>query len=134
MLSWDDVVAQADFLLVALPLTPETLGSVDGRLFARMQPGSYLINIARGGVVNEAALLEALRDDHLAGAALDVFAQEPLPAESPFWTLPNVIVTPHKGWAPPQTIGAALQLFAANLCRFAAGEPLLNPMDKQRGY
>ena len=90
-------VKELDYLVLLTPYTPETRNIVNARIFAAMKATAYLINLARGGVVDEAALIDALRQGKIAGAALDVFAQEPLPEDSPFWDLPNVIITQHQG-------------------------------------
>jgi D-2-hydroxyacid dehydrogenase (NADP+) len=91
------VVGDFDFFVLLTPLTERTRNCIDAKVFAAMKPSSFLINLARGGVVDEAALLEALRKDRIAGAALDVFVEEPLPAEHPFWAMDNVIITTHQG-------------------------------------
>ncbi|MGE0130242.1 MAG: NAD(P)-dependent oxidoreductase [Blastocatellales bacterium] len=105
---------------------------VDGEL--KMKRGAFLYNVSRGGIVDERALLGKLRDGSLGGAALDVFEQEPLPADNPFWALPNVIITPHLGAAWGGMWDAAFDLFCENLRRFRAGEPLINVADLARGY
>jgi phosphoglycerate dehydrogenase-like enzyme len=119
-----EVLPQADYLVLACPLTRETRGLINAERLALLTPDAYLVNIARGGVVVEAALIEALRAGRLAGAALDVFEQEPLPPESPLWSLPNVIVTPHNSAASPRTLDRGAAIFLDNLRRFAANEPL----------
>jgi len=131
-----DAVGDADFVVIAAPLTPRTRGLVGPELLARMRPTAWLINVGRGGHVDEAALLAALRDRRIAGAVLDVFADEPLPAASPLWALPNVIVTPHLAGVagPVQFWASAAGLLSENLRRYAAGEPLLNVVDPRRGY
>ena len=120
------LLPRADFVSLHLRLNPATRGLIGREAFAAMKPGAYLVNTSRGPVVDEAALIDALRSGHLAGAYLDVFETEPLPAESPLWTLPNVLITPHAsdnihGW--PRRFAA---LFADNLDRWRTGEPLLN--------
>jgi phosphoglycerate dehydrogenase-like enzyme len=100
----------------------------------RMKPEAVLINVARGGVVDEAALIAALRAGTIRGAALDVFAREPLPADSPLWALPNVILSPHVSGFTLEYDNRAMALFAENLRRYVAGEPLLNVADVGRGY
>jgi phosphoglycerate dehydrogenase-like enzyme len=90
--------------------------------------------VARGDVIDEAALIEALRNETLRGAGLDVFSQEPLPADSPLWTLPNVIISPHIAGLTPQYYERAAELFTENLRRFIAGEPLMNQVDRNKGY
>jgi len=128
------VLPEADYVVLSLPLTPETRGLFGAGALARMKPTARLINVGRGAVLDEAALLDALRSRRIAGAALDVFADEPLPADHPFWDLPGVIVSPHMsgdfvGWP-----AAVSGLFVENFRRWRAGEPLLNVVDKERGY
>ena len=128
------VLPEADDVVLSLPLTPETRGLFGADALARMKPTARLINVGRGAVLDEAALLDALRSRRIAGAALDVFADEPLPADHPFWDLPGVIVSPHMsgdfvGWP-----AAVSGLFVENFRRWRAGEPLLNVVDKERGY
>lgn len=129
-----DALAQADFVVVTLPLTDETRHVVGEREFAATKAGAWLVNVGRGGVVDEAALLDALRAGRLAGACLDVFEQEPLPPDHPLWSQPNVIVTPHvAGWRVDY-VDRVLDIFLANLARFEANEPLANVFDLARGY
>jgi len=128
------VVGAADYVVIAAPLTPETKGMFGAAVLDRMKPTARLINVGRGPIVDEAALVGALRSNRIAGAALDVFNEEPLPTGHPFWDLPGVIVSPHMsgdftGWA-----AALSQLFVANLLRWRRAEPLLNVVDKRRGY
>ena len=99
-----------------------------------MKPGSWLINVSRGRLVDELALLRALRDGPLGGAVLDTFREEPLPSSSPFYDLPNVIVTPHTSWSSGRVLDRSIELFAENLERFAAGQPLHNVVDPAAGY
>jgi phosphoglycerate dehydrogenase-like enzyme len=99
-----------------------------------MRPGSYLINIARGGVVDEPALIAALAGGHLGGAGLDVFAQEPLPADSPLWDMPNVIITPHVAASSERYMLRVEDLVCDNMRRFLDGKPLRNVVDVERGY
>jgi D-2-hydroxyacid dehydrogenase (NADP+) len=127
-------LALADFVTVVVPLTEETRGLVDARAFAAMMPGARLVNVARGGVVDEDALLAGLRSGQVAGACLDVFAQEPLPAAHPLWSAPNVIVTPHIAGYREDYVERALDVFADNLARFEAGTPLANVVHLDRGY
>jgi phosphoglycerate dehydrogenase-like enzyme len=110
-----DLIQQADAVVVTLPLTEETAGLVDAETIARMRPGCVFVNVGRGGVVDEAALVGALRDGRLAGAALDVFATEPLPSESPLWTLPNVLVSPHGAALSARENERIVDLFVDNL-------------------
>jgi phosphoglycerate dehydrogenase-like enzyme len=131
---WRALLGEADFVVIAAPLTPETRDMFGPDELAAMMPGGYLINIARGEIVQEAALVEALRAGRIAGAALDVFSQEPLPPESPIWALPNVFATPHISWNSPHIRPRTLDIFLENLRRFVAGEPLVNLVDKEAGY
>lgn len=129
-----EVLASADILVLACPLTEETRGSIDARALRRMKPSAYLINVARGEVVVEKDLVQALQEGWIAGAGLDVFAEEPLPPDSPLWELPNVIITPHIAGLLRDYDARAAALFRDNLRRFAAREPLLNVVDLDRGY
>jgi phosphoglycerate dehydrogenase-like enzyme len=115
-----------NWLVLACPLTETTRELIDARAFALLPRCAHLINVSRGGVVEEAALLAALRGGQLAGAFLDVFTQEPLPAESPFWDLPNVIVSPHSAAASDGLPERVVAIFTDNLRRYLAGEPLRN--------
>lgn len=125
---------EADVVAIAAPLTPETEGLIDAEALALMKPGGYLINIARGQIVDQDALVAALRSGHLAGAGLDVTTPEPLPPDHPLWRLPNVVITPHVASRAELTRERGDALFAENLRRFGAGEPLLNVVDKRAGY
>lgn len=115
-------VRDLDHLVLLTPYSPETRHIVNAAVFDAMKPSAYLVNLARGGVVDEAALLEALRAGKIAGAALDVFETEPLPPEHPFWSLPNVIVTPHLGGFYDKYVDAALAVVETNLRKFLAGD------------
>lgn len=130
----DELLAASDHVVITLPLSPETRGLFDAARLARFRHGAILHNVARGGLVDEAALLSRLRDGALGGAALDVFAQEPLPPESPFWYLPNVIVTPHLAGHHRDLGIPTLERFRENLRRRLVGEPLLHVADFARGY
>ncbi|HZQ99097.1 MAG TPA: D-2-hydroxyacid dehydrogenase [Chloroflexota bacterium] len=130
----DDLLAQADVLAVTVPLTPETRGMLDARRIGLMRPGSYLIVVSRGGIVDEAALLEALRGRRLAGAGLDVTATEPLPPDSPLWDAPNLLISPHVSALTPEMWAGRRAIFKENLRRFLAGEPFLHVCDKEAGY
>jgi len=128
------LLTQADFILVCVPLLPETRGIIDEQALAALKPGAVLVDVSRGGVTDEAALQAALADGRLKGAALDVFASEPLPATHPFWGMPNVLITPHcssvyEGWEE-----RAAAMFAENLGRYRKGLPLTNVVDPARGY
>jgi phosphoglycerate dehydrogenase-like enzyme len=116
------VVGDFDFLVLLTPLTAATRNSIDTQIFAAMKPTSYLINLARGGVVDEPALIEALNDKRLAGAALDVFSQEPLPVDHPFWSMPNVIITTHQGGFCDVYIDYALPTVETNMACFLNGD------------
>ena len=126
--------AQADYVLVCVPLLPLTRGLLDAKVFAAMKPGAVLIDVSRGGVCDEAALITALRNGPLAGAALDVFATEPLPADSPFWDMENVILTPHCSSVYDGWYLRSAEMFADNLTRYRKGEALANVVDPARGY
>ncbi len=128
------LIGQADWVVLCVPLTAETRGMIGRRELGAMKPSAFLINVARGEVVDEPALVQALKTGQIAGAGLDVFATEPLPPESEVWGLPNVLITPHMGGSMEDYEGRALDIFLDNLRRFLAGEPLLNQVDKQRGY
>ncbi len=129
-----EVSALADHLVIAAPLTPATRGAVSREVLSRMKPTAWVVNIARGPIVDEAALAEALAAGRLGGAALDTFTKEPLPADSPLWTLPNVVITPHTSNSSPRVRERTLALFVENVRRYKAGEPLLNQVDFEVGY
>ena len=129
-----ELLGESDFVVLAAPLTSETAGMIDDDALAAMKPGSWLINVARGRLVDERALLRALREGTIGGAVLDTFADEPLPPASPFYDLPNVILTPHTSWSSGRVLDRSVGLFAENLRRYAAGEPLLNVVDPAAGY
>jgi phosphoglycerate dehydrogenase-like enzyme len=118
------VLPQADWLLLACPLTDATRGLIDATALALLPPSARLVNVARGELVDEAALVAALQSGRLAGAFLDVFAHEPLPADSPLWSLPNVIATPHSAGFSDGNAARVQRLFLDNLRRFCAGQPL----------
>lgn len=129
-----DVVGEADYVAIAAPLTEATRGAISREIIARMKPTAWLLNIARGAIVDEPALIEALQAKRIGGAALDVFTTEPLPPESPLWKLENVIITPHHSGSSPRAGERTLALFAENLRRYKAGEPLINRVDYEAGY
>ncbi len=129
-----DLLAAAHFVVIAAPLTPETRDLIDHQALRAMRPDAWLINIARGAIVNEAALLEALQAGWIGGAALDVFEEEPLPSDSPLWDLPNVILTPHNAWSTPLLKQREAELFLDNLERYLHDTPLRNIVDPSRGY
>ncbi len=128
------LLSQSDFVVLAVPLTPETAGMIGVNELRLMKREACLINIARGGVVNEVALIRALEEKTIAGAALDVFAKEPLPQESRLWELPNVIFSPHIAGALPDYGARTTDVFCENLARYLAGKRLLNLVDKSKGY
>lgn len=128
------MASECDFLVLTVPLTPETRGLVNEKVFESMKDTAYLIDVSRGGVVDQGALVEALREGTIAGAALDVYPVEPLPESSPLWELPNVILSPHVAGTSGQYLERAADLFAENLRRYVANEPLLNRYDSKRGY
>ncbi len=123
------VLAHADWVAVALPLTDNTRQIFNAETFAIMKPGTHFINVGRGELVDEEALIAALRSEHLAGAALDVFATEPLSPDSPLWDMDNVIITPHSSSASAQSGLRSEDLFLKNLARYVAGEPMLNEVN-----
>lgn len=129
-----EMLPQCDFVLVAVPFTPETRGLIGEAELRAMKPTAHLINVARGEIVDEAALARALREGWIAGGAFDVFAQEPLPPDSEIWDLPNLIVTPHIAGNTIPYLDRATDLFRDNLKRYLAGEPLVNVLDKRLGY
>jgi phosphoglycerate dehydrogenase-like enzyme len=129
-----ELLAESDFIVLAAPLTPETEEMINDETLAMVKPGAWLINVARGRLVDERALLRALRDGPLGGAVLDTFHDEPLPPMSSFYDLPNVIVTPHTAWSSGRVLDRSVELFCDNLRRFAVGEPLLNVVDPVAGY
>lgn len=129
-----EVIREADVLVVIVPQTAGTRRLLGEPELRSMKPGAILINISRGVVVDEPALIAALRDGHLGGAALDVFAKEPLPKDSPLWDLPNVIVSPHSASTVPGENERLTELFCENLRRYLDDEPLINRFDRERLY
>jgi phosphoglycerate dehydrogenase-like enzyme len=129
-----ELLGESDFIVLAAPLTPETESMINDETLAMVKPGAWLINVARGRLIDERALLRALREGPLGGAVLDTFRDEPLPPTSPFYDLDNVIVTPHTAWSSGRVLDRSVELFCDNLRRFAAGEPLLNVVDPAAGY
>jgi phosphoglycerate dehydrogenase-like enzyme len=129
-----EVLAASDMVVLLLPLTAETRGSFGTGEFKAMKRGALFFNLGRGAVVDEEALIAALRSGQLAGAGLDVFEQEPLPRSSPLWKMHNVIVSPHVGGVSAHTRERAAQFFAVNLSRYLEGEQLLNMVDKKQEY
>ncbi len=129
-----DLLGESDFIVLAAPLTPETEDMINDETLALVKPGAWLINVARGRLIDERALLRALSDGPLGGAILDTFRDEPLQPTSPFYDLPNVIVTPHTAWSSGRVLDRSVELFCDNLRRFAKGEPLVNVVDPAAGY
>jgi phosphoglycerate dehydrogenase-like enzyme len=129
-----DLLRECDVVVVTAPFTPETAGMLGEAELRVMKPTSFLVTFSRGGIVDDEALLRALREGWIAGAGLDVHGQEPLPESSPFWTAPHTIVTPHNGASTPATRQRAIDIFADNLRRFCDGGELRNVVDKRAGY
>ncbi|HKB27523.1 MAG TPA: D-2-hydroxyacid dehydrogenase [Candidatus Limnocylindrales bacterium] len=128
------LLAESDVVVLAAPLTPETENMIDERAIAAMKPDAWLINVARGRLIDEGALIRALREGRIGGAALDVFREEPLGPGSPFWDVPNLVVTPHTAWSSARVLDRSVDLFCDNLRRFRSGEPLRNVVDPSAGY
>ena len=129
-----DLARECDFLVVTAPLTPATRGLINAEVFAAMKPTAVIVNVSRGEIIDEPAMLAAVSEHRIAGAGLDAHVQEPLPPDSPWWSLPNVVITPHNGATTPQTLTRAMDIFTDNLARYAAGQPLTNVVDKHAGY
>ena len=123
-----------DFAVVTLPLTPETRGLIGAEELAAMKPTACIVDIARGGIIDQAALIAALQEHRLAGAALDVFPEEPLPPSSPLWRMPTVIITPHIAGISPYYTDRGLALFTENVNRYLVGLPLYNQFEPKKGY
>src|ERR1019366_10083330 len=130
----NDLLSQSDYIAVAAPLTEATRGLINADRLRAMRSDAYLINVGRGPQVDEKALAEALLNRRIAGAALDVFEQEPLPPESPLWGLGNLLITPHTAGLTEKLWQRHYALFSENLRRYLAREPLLFIVDKQKGY
>jgi phosphoglycerate dehydrogenase-like enzyme len=129
-----DVLAQSDVVVVILPLTDATAGCFGEAEFRAMKRGALFLNVGRGRVVDEDALIRALRSGRVSASALDVFAQEPLSKSSPLWTLPNVIISPHVGGVSDHTAERATWFFTVNLTRYLSGDGLLNVVSREKGY
>jgi phosphoglycerate dehydrogenase-like enzyme len=129
-----DMLPESDYVVLTVPYTSATHHLIDRRALGAMKPESVLINVARGSVVDETALIQALREGSVAGAALDVFEEEPLPNDSPLWKMDNVIISPHVAGFTPHYDDRATALFAENLRRYLAGKPLLNQVERGREY
>lgn len=129
-----DALAESDIVVVALPHTPATEGVVNAECFEHMKESAIIVNIARGPIINQPDLIEALQQGKIAGAGLDVFEKEPLPEDNPLWDMPNVSFTPHIASQCDEGNHNIKQIFIDNLRRFANGEPLMNVIDKEKGY
>ncbi len=129
-----ELLAQSDWVAVAAALTPETQHLIGENELRQMKPSAYLINIARGSVIDESALIRALQEEWIAGAGLDVFEREPLPSDSPLWDMRNVVITPHFAGMTPHYSDRVIEIFCDNLRRYQRGEPLRNVVDKQLAY
>jgi len=130
----DSLLEQSDFVVLAVPITAATRGLINDERLAHMKPGAYLINVGRGPLIDEAALVQALRDHKIGGAALDVFDQEPLPSDSSLWDLDNLLITPHTAGLTEKLWGREYVLFAENLRRYLNHQSLVAIVDKHKGY
>ncbi len=130
----DEVLAHADFVVLLLPATPQTENFINAERLARMKPGAWLLNFGRGQAIRDADLITAVTEKRIAGAILDVFREEPLPASHPFWTTPGIMVLPHIGGMHPERDRVVAELLAENLARFLDGQPLREVVDPARGY
>lgn len=130
----NEVLAQSDFVLLLLPATPDTENFINADRLAHMKPTAYLLNFGRGALIDDAALIDAVTSKRIAGAVLDVFRQEPLPKEHPFWTTDGIQVLPHIGGGHPRRDSVVAQLFVDNLGRFLDGKPLMQVVDRVAGY
>jgi phosphoglycerate dehydrogenase-like enzyme len=128
------MLAESDFVVVAVPLRASTHALINADTLAQMKPDGYLVNVGRGPLVDDTALVAALREGRIAGAALDVFEREPLPADSPLWDAPNLLITPHSAALTENLWERHYRMVCENLRRFVAGEPLDGVVDKQKGY
>jgi len=128
------MLPECDFVILTVPLTPETRGLIGEAELKAMKPTSYIINVARGPVIKQAVLIQALKEGWIAGAGLDVFEVEPLPPESELWELPNVIISPHTAPYIERHTALLTELFCENLRRFLNGEELINVVDKEREF
>jgi phosphoglycerate dehydrogenase-like enzyme len=129
-----ELLPEADFVVLTIPMTHETQGIIGERELRAMKPTAFIINIGRGGTIQEDVLIRALQEGWIAGAGLDVFEAEPLPADSPLWAMENVIITSHYSGLTPRYHERAMNIFLDNLQRYQAGEPLRNVVDKELGY
>jgi len=130
----DGALRGCDVLVISAPFIAETNGLIGGERLAMLKPGAIVINVARGQIIDETALIAALEKGHLGGAVIDVFRHEPLDPASVLWAMPNVIISPHVSGVRPDHWDEVIDLFSENLRRFQRGEPLLNPVDVRAGY
>ncbi|HEY2393529.1 MAG TPA: D-2-hydroxyacid dehydrogenase [Candidatus Angelobacter sp.] len=130
----DNALPRADFVVLAAPLTPQTRQLIDSRRLQLFKADAYLINVCRGALIDEEALIKTLREHRLGGAALDVFTEEPLPRKSPLWKLPQVLITPHTAFLTEKVWERHYTAFTSNLKRYVAGEPLQDTVNKKQGY
>lgn len=130
----EEMARDSDVLAVCCPLTTETRGMIDAKIFSAMPAGSYVVSVTRGGIIDEAALVDALTSGHIAGAGLDVAAEEPLPDNSPLWSIDNVVITPHTAGASQHRIDRVRQRVFRNIRQLRDGEPLEGLIDKHKGY
>jgi phosphoglycerate dehydrogenase-like enzyme len=128
------MISECDYVVITVPLTAETGNMIGDREFDVMKSSAFLVDVSRGSVINQNSLITALKEGKIAGAALDVFAEEPLPENHPLWNLPNIIITPHIAGYSARYNERAVTLFALNLDRYIAKHPLHNVIDIQRGY
>ena len=129
-----ELLAESDVVVLAAPLTPETEGMIDEAAIGAMKRDAWLVNVARGRLIDDTAVIRALRENRIGGAALDTFRDEPLPQSSPYWELSNVILTPHTAWSSARVLDRSIDLFCDNLVRFSRGETLRNVVDPTAGY
>ena len=129
-----ELLPEADFVAICCPLTQKTCGLIGKAEFQKMKSTAYIINPARGKIIDESAMIQALSEKQIAGAGLDVFEQEPLPSDSPLWKMPNVIITTHSAGGSPVTGVRMMDIVCENLRRFTAGEPLINVVNKSAGF
>jgi phosphoglycerate dehydrogenase-like enzyme len=130
----NDMCRESDVLTISAPITPGSRGMIGAEQIRALKRGAYLLVMSRGNIVNEAALVDALEEGHLAGAGLDVTATEPLPVGDPLWTAPNLVVTPHSSAASALTTDLAWSILSENIGHYLRGEPLINVVDKRRGW
>jgi phosphoglycerate dehydrogenase-like enzyme len=129
-----EMLTASDYVVIAAPLTADTRGLINAERLSQMKPDAFLINVSRGQLVDEAALIECLHENRIAGAALDVFEREPLPSDSPLWDMKNLLITPHVAAVTEKMWDRHYALISENLRRFLAGKPLLGVVDKKKGY